>query len=105
MEHGRRDQGAQGRNCKNTLIFSVLVVLQASGQSLIAFMPMKFVGIDLAWSEHHPSGIAVIDSDGTLVRASGDIRSNNDLCEFAGLADGDAIVAIDAPLIVKNATK
>jgi predicted RNase H-like nuclease len=67
---------------------------------------MKFVGIDIAWSERNPSGIAVIDSDGILVRASGDARSNDDLCEFAGLRDGgDAVVAIDAPLIVKNATK
>ncbi len=67
---------------------------------------MKFVGIDIAWSERNPSGIAVIDSNGTLTSASGDVRSNDDLCEFAGLEDhGDAVVAIDAPLIVKNDTK
>jgi len=67
---------------------------------------MKFVGIDIAWSERNPSGVAVIDSDGTLVRASGALRSNTDICEFAGLTTGeDAIVAIDAPLIVKNADK
>jgi|HubBroStandDraft_6_1064221.scaffolds.fasta_scaffold09415_6 predicted RNase H-like nuclease len=67
---------------------------------------MKFVGIDIAWSERNPSGVAVIDFNGTLTRASGDVRSNDDLCEFAGLEDhGDAVVAIDAPLIVKNATK
>jgi predicted RNase H-like nuclease len=67
---------------------------------------MKFVGIDIAWSERNPSGIAVIDSDGGLVRASGDLRTNDDLCEFAGLKDREgAIVAIDAPLVVKNATK
>lgn len=67
---------------------------------------MKFVGIDIAWSERNPSGIAVIDSDGTLIRASGDTRTNDDLFEFAGLADrGGAVVAIDAPLIVKNAEK
>jgi predicted RNase H-like nuclease len=67
---------------------------------------MKFVGIDIAWSERNPSGAAVIDSDGALVRASGEIRGNDDLCEFAGLADGgDAVVAIDAPLIVKNVLK
>jgi len=69
-------------------------------------MPMKFVGIDIAWSERNPSGVAVIGSDGTLVSASGNLRTNDDLCEFAGLGDqGDMVVAIDAPLIVKNATK
>jgi predicted RNase H-like nuclease len=67
---------------------------------------MKFVGIDIAWSERNPSGAAVIDSDGVVVRASGSLRTNNDICEFAGLKTGeDAVVAIDAPLIVKNADK
>jgi predicted RNase H-like nuclease len=67
---------------------------------------MKFVGIDIAWSERKPSGVAVIDSDGTLIRASGNLRSNDDICEFAGLNDReDFVVTIDAPLIVKNADK
>lgn len=67
---------------------------------------MKFVGIDIAWSERNPSGVAVIESSGMLIRASGALRSNNDICEFAGLSGGEAaIVAIDAPLIVKNADK
>ena len=48
----------------------------------------------------------MIDSDGTLIRASGGLRSNDDICEFAGLNDHeDVVVAIDAPLIVNNADK
>jgi predicted RNase H-like nuclease len=67
---------------------------------------MKFVGIDIAWSERKPSGVAVIESDGTLIRASGELRSNDDICEFAGLNDReDFVVTIDAPLIVNNADK
>ena len=67
---------------------------------------MKFVGIDIAWSEQNPSGVAVIDSGGTLIRASGNLRSNDDICEFAGLNDHeDCAVTIDAPLIVNNADK
>jgi predicted RNase H-like nuclease len=67
---------------------------------------MKFVGIDIAWSERKPSGVAVIDSDGTLIRPSGELRSNDDICEFAGLNDHeDFVVTIDAPLIVNNADK
>lgn len=67
---------------------------------------MKFVGIDIAWSERNPSGIAVIDPSGTLIRASGNLRSNDEMFEFAGLGPGDdAVIAIDAPLIVKNIAK
>jgi predicted RNase H-like nuclease len=64
---------------------------------------MKFVGIDIAWSERNPSGAAVIDDEGNLIRASGDLRTNEELCEYAELKEGeDAVVTIDAPLIVKN---
>ena len=65
---------------------------------------MKFVGIDLAWSERNQSGVAVIDPRGRLVRASAEVKTNEEILEFARL-DGpeDAIVTIDAPLIVKNA--
>lgn len=67
---------------------------------------MKFVGIDIAWSEQNPSGVAVIDSRGKLIRASGNLRSNDDICEFAELGDANgAVVTIDAPLIVNNADK
>lgn len=66
---------------------------------------MKFIGIDLAWSEGNPSGAAIIDDEGVLVRASGNICSNQELWEFTGLnGSEDAIVAIDAPLIVNNPT-
>ncbi len=67
---------------------------------------MKFIGIDIAWSEKNLSGVAVIDSSGTLVRAKGDIRTNEEICDYAGLDEReDAIIAIDAPLIVKNSDK
>ncbi len=64
---------------------------------------MRFVGVDLAWSEHNPSGAAVIEADGTLSRAASDLRSNHEICKYAGLSEQeDAVVAIDAPLIVRN---
>jgi predicted RNase H-like nuclease len=67
---------------------------------------MKFVGIDIAWSEHNLTGVAVIELDGTVVRASGSLLTNEDVCTFAELRDReDAVVAIDAPLIVNNAEK
>jgi predicted RNase H-like nuclease len=67
---------------------------------------VKFVGVDIAWSEKNPSGVAVIEADGTITRASGSVRSNQDICDFAELRAGqDAVIAIDAPLIVKNSNK
>jgi predicted RNase H-like nuclease len=67
---------------------------------------MKFVGIDIAWSERNLSGAAVIDGGGTMVRASGNLRTNEEIFAFAGLKDGDdALVAIDASLIVSNADR
>jgi predicted RNase H-like nuclease len=67
---------------------------------------VKFIGVDIAWSEKNLSGVAVIEADGTIVRASGKIRSNQDICDFAELHAGqNAVIAIDAPLIVKNFDK
>jgi predicted RNase H-like nuclease len=67
---------------------------------------VKFVGVDLAWSERNPSGVAVIEADGTLTRAAGDLRTNREICDYAGLTEGEgAVIAIDAPLIVRNKDK
>ena len=66
---------------------------------------MKFVGIDLAWGEHKPSGAAIINEGGIIERARADLRTTEEICDFAGLASGnEAVIAIDAPLIVKNLT-
>jgi predicted RNase H-like nuclease/ppGpp synthetase/RelA/SpoT-type nucleotidyltranferase len=63
-----------------------------------------FVGVDLAWGERKPTGLAVLDEKGRLVHVSA-VQTNDEIID--GLADyvgGDCLVAIDAPLIVKNAT-
>jgi predicted RNase H-like nuclease len=63
---------------------------------------MRFVGIDLAWGGRRPSGLAVLDPDGTVV-AEGWATSDE---ELAGLLErhdpGGAVVALDAPLVVTN---
>jgi predicted RNase H-like nuclease len=70
---------------------------------LQAIAPMQYVGIDLAWSERNPSGIAAIDSTGKVVRASANLRAIEEICKFAGLnGQAEAVVAIDAPLVVNN---
>lgn len=63
-----------------------------------------FVGIDLAWGARARTGIAVVDDAGRLVQ-SGAVRTDDEievwLRTFAG---GVVVAAVDAPLIVSNAT-
>jgi len=64
---------------------------------------LKFVGIDLAWGENSPSGLAVIDHSGTVRRACANLATNDEICEFAEIEQGGGtVVTIDAPLIVRN---
>jgi predicted RNase H-like nuclease len=63
-----------------------------------------FVGLDLAWGERRPSGVATLAADGRLV----DIAAAHDDASIAArlrpYTRGDCVVAIDAPLIVTNKT-
>jgi predicted RNase H-like nuclease/ppGpp synthetase/RelA/SpoT-type nucleotidyltranferase len=63
-----------------------------------------FVGIDLAWGERKPTGLAVLDADGVLVHVSAVQTDAQIAGALAPYVAGDCLVAIDAPLIVKNAT-
>lgn len=67
---------------------------------------MIFIGIDLAWSPHNQSGGAVIREQ-RLITATGTLRNNAEIIAFVTHylqpAEG-AVVAIDAPLRVPNAT-
>jgi predicted RNase H-like nuclease len=63
---------------------------------------MRFVGIDLAWGGRRPSGLAVLDPDGTVV-AEGWATSDEELVGLLERHDpGGAVVALDAPLVVTN---
>jgi predicted RNase H-like nuclease/ppGpp synthetase/RelA/SpoT-type nucleotidyltranferase len=63
-----------------------------------------FVGIDLAWGERKPTGLAVLDDDGLLVHISA-VQTDEEIAEaLKPYLAADCLVAIDAPLIVKNAT-
>ncbi len=67
---------------------------------------MIFIGIDLAWSPRNPSGGAII-RDHQLIAHSGTLGGNADIIAFATAqlrADEGAVIAIDAPLRVPNAT-
>ncbi len=65
---------------------------------------MYFIGLDLAWGEKNQTGIAVIDADGRLLHL-GDAQDDESIASaLAPFTSGDCLVAIDAPLIVRNAT-
>lgn len=63
-----------------------------------------FVGVDLAWGDRKPTGIAVVDDTGLLVH----IGAAQDDTTIRAVLDpyvrGDCLVAFDAPLVVNNPT-
>ena len=67
--------------------------------------PMHFVGVDLAWGDRKPTGLAVLDDDGHLrARVGRDAPTTRSSRRSTPYVEGDCLVAIDAPLIVTNAT-
>jgi predicted RNase H-like nuclease/ppGpp synthetase/RelA/SpoT-type nucleotidyltranferase len=65
---------------------------------------MYFVGVDLAWGENRPTGLAVLDRDGRLVHVSAQRTDAEIEAALGGYVEGGCLVAIDAPLVVTNAT-
>lgn len=67
-------------------------------------MTMHYVGIDLAWGDRRPTGLAVLDAQGRLLAVS-TVRTDEEIeAALASYVEGECLVAIDAPLIVRNAT-
>jgi predicted RNase H-like nuclease len=63
-----------------------------------------FVGLDLAWGEKNQSGLAVIDADGRLLQVGTAHDDDSIEAALAPFVADECLVAIDAPLIVKNPT-
>lgn len=63
-----------------------------------------YVGVDLAWGTTNRTGVAVVDHEGSLVE-SATLRLDEELDAWlARLEVAPSVIAIDAPLIVKNET-
>lgn len=63
---------------------------------------MHFIGIDLAWGERQPTGLAVLDEQARLLHVSA-VRTDDEIVAgLAAYADGACLVAIDAPIVVTN---
>lgn len=65
---------------------------------------MHFVGLDLAWGEKNSTGVAVVGADGRLLHIGAAQDDASIETAVAPYVSDDCLVAIDAPLIVKNPT-
>ncbi|QWC85147.1 DUF429 domain-containing protein [Nocardioidaceae bacterium] len=65
---------------------------------------MHYVGIDLAWGERKPSGVAVLDGDARLLHVAAAQSDEEIREEIAAYVEGPCLVGIDAPVVVLNAT-
>ena len=65
---------------------------------------MYFVGLDLAWGEKKQTGVAAIDVDGRLHHVGIAQDDASIIDAVAPFTAGDCLVAIDAPLVVNNAS-
>jgi predicted RNase H-like nuclease/ppGpp synthetase/RelA/SpoT-type nucleotidyltranferase len=63
-----------------------------------------FVGIDLAWGERKPSGVAAIDDEGRLVLIGAAQDDASIRAAVGPYVQDECLVAFDAPLVVTNAT-
>lgn len=64
---------------------------------------MHFVGLDLAWGEKNQTGVAAIDADGRVLHVGVAQDDDSIAATIKPYVKDDCLVAIDAPLIVKNA--
>ena len=67
-------------------------------------MQLYFVGVDLAWGERNPTGVAAIDPHGRLVHVGAFRDDAGVLAAVRPYVQGDCLVAFDAPLVVTNST-
>lgn len=63
-----------------------------------------YVGLDLAWGQRKPTGVAAVDDSGRLVYAGTATDDTSIRAALAPYTQGACLVAIDAPLIVANPT-
>ncbi len=65
---------------------------------------MHYIGIDLAWGDKQPTGLAVIDDGARLLHVSA-VRTDDEIAAaLSAYVDRDCLAAIDAPIVVTNAT-
>ena len=63
---------------------------------------MYFVGVDLAWGQRSPTGVAALDNHGALCHVGGAGDDADVLSQLQPYVGGECVVAFDAPLVVTN---
>lgn len=63
---------------------------------------VHFVGVDLAWGDRNPTGVAVADADGVLCHVGVASTDADIIDQLHPYVSGDCVVAFDAPLVVIN---
>lgn len=63
---------------------------------------VHFVGVDLAWGERKPTGVAAVDADGALLHVGPAVTDADILGRLDPYLAGECVVAFDAPLVVTN---
>ena len=67
----------------------------------------RFIGVDLGW-QGKPSGLASLewDGEGLVQLQTGRLESADNILDWIAseAGDGDAVVAVDAPLVITNPT-
>lgn len=73
-------------------------------RSKLTVWGVYFVGVDLAWGQRGPTGVAAVD-DGGVLRHVGVAGADDEvLAQLEPYVGGDCVVAVDAPLVVVNAS-
>jgi predicted RNase H-like nuclease len=71
---------------------------------VVAGEEVRLLGVDLAWGSRARTGLAALDGRGRLLDLR-DVRSDEEIVDWArALAPGPCVVAIDAPVVVRNPT-
>lgn len=65
---------------------------------------MRSIGVDLAWGDRSPTGLAVLDETGRLLLVQAARDDASITAALAGHLDGECVVAFDAPIVVANPT-
>jgi predicted RNase H-like nuclease/ppGpp synthetase/RelA/SpoT-type nucleotidyltranferase len=65
---------------------------------------VHFIGIDLAWGDKQPTGLAVVDDEARLLQVVA-VRTDDEIvAALEAYVEDDCLAAIDAPIVVTNAT-
>ncbi len=63
---------------------------------------MHFIGVDLAWADRRPTGIAVLDDRGRLTHVSTQVSDEEIVAAVEPHLGAQCLVALDAPIVVTN---